>query len=373
MERRSRFSRRRALLLLGLALAAILLLVPRVRAEARFLLRAATEEARILLARQPLAELAASPDTPPARRERFALVLAARDFAAALGLEAKETYTTFSDVGSGNLLYLLTASRRDRLEEYRWWYPVVGSVPYKGFFVREEALAEQRRLEQAGYDTYLRTAGAFSTLGWFNDPLLSTALDGDRVDLVSTVIHEISHNTLWVPGSVRFNESYANFVGLKGAEVFFARRGDREAARLAAATWHDERRLGAFYARLARELEALYASGAAGSELEARRAGIFAHARSELSGELGRSLRVYPADRLARRKLNNASVIAERIYRTGLDDLEKVLTSRGGDLRAAVASIERSVRDAPRGRSPLEALAAAAVPPGRGAFATPPG
>lgn len=372
MERRSRFSKRRALALLGLALAAFLLLVPRVRAEARFLLRAATEEARILLARQPLAELAADPRTPPARRERFALVLASRDFAADLGLEAKETYTTFSDVGTGNLLYVLTASRRDRLEEYRWWYPVVGSVPYKGFFLREEALAEQRRLEQAGYDTYLRAAGAFSTLGWFNDPLLSTVVDSDRVDLVSTVIHEISHNTLWVPGSVRFNESYANFVGLKGAEVFFLRRGDHEAARLAAATWHDERRLGAFYARLARELEALYASGVAGSDLEARRAGIFARARSELSGGFGRSLKVYPGGRLARRKLNNATVIAERIYRTGLDDLERVLTARGGDLRAAVASIERSVRSAPKGRSPLEAVVAA-VSPGRENTVTPPG
>ena len=372
MEPRSRFSRRRALLLLGLALPA-LLLVPRVRSEARFLLRAAIEEARILRARQPLADLAASPATPPARRERFELVLAARGFAARdLGLDAKETYTTFSDVGRGNLLYVLTASRRERLEEHRWWYPVVGSVPYKGFFVKEEALAEQRRLERAGYDTWLRTAGAFSTLGWFNDPLLSTALDGDRVDLVSTVIHEISHNTLWVPGSVRFNESYASFVGLKGAEAFFARRGDPEAARIAAATWRDERRLGAFYARLARNLEALYASGAAGTELEARRAGLFARARKELSGDFGRRLEVYPADRLARRKLNNAGVIAERIYRTGLDDLERVLLSRGGDLRAAVAMIERSVRDAPPGHSPLEALAAA-LTPGREAAAAPPG
>jgi predicted aminopeptidase len=373
MERRSRFSRRRALLLLGLALLAVLLLVPRVRSEVRFLLRAASEEARILRARQPLAELAASPETPPARRERFELVLAARDFAAGdLGLDAKETYTTFSDVGRGNLLYVLTASRRDRLQDYRWWYPVVGSVPYKGFFLREEAVAEQRRLERAGYDTYLRTAGAFSTLGWFNDPLLSTVLDSDRTDLVSTVIHEISHNTLWVPGSVRFNESYANFVGLKGAEAFFARRGDPEAARIAAATWRDERRLGAFYARLARELEALYGSGATGAELEARRDGIFARARNELSGDFGRSLEVYPAKKLARRKLNNASVIAERIYRTGLDDLERVLLSQGGDLRAAVATIERSVRDAPPGRSPLEALAAA-VTPGREGAATPPG
>jgi predicted aminopeptidase len=372
MERRSRFSRRRILALLGLA-PAVLLCVPWVRSETRFLLRAAYEEARILQARQPLADLASDPRTPPVRRQRFELVLAARDFAARdLGLQAGETYTTFSDVGGGNLLYVLTASRRDRLEEYRWWYPVVGSVPYKGFFLREEALAEQERLERAGYDTYLRSAGAFSTLGWFNDPLLSTVLEGDRVDLVSTVIHEISHNTLWVPGSVRFNESYANFVGLKGAEAFFASQGDGEAARLAAATWRDERRLGGFYASLARELEALYASGVSGTELEARRAGIFARARGELSGGFGRSLEVYPAGKLARRKLNNASVIAERIYRTGLDDLERVLLSRRGDLRATVASIERSVRDAPRGRSPLEALAAA-VTPGRQAAATPPG
>lgn len=330
---------------LGLTLPALLLIAPAISSEARFLYRAAWEEGRILAARQPLAELAASPEVPPARRARFKLVLAARAFAAErLGLEAKETYTTFSDVGTGTLLHVLSASPKNRLEEYRWWYPVTGSVPYKGFFSRRAALAEKRRLELGGHDTYLRPAGAFSTLGWFNDPLLSTVLDGNRVDLVSTVIHEIAHNTLWVPGEAEFNESFANFVGLKGAEAFFASRGDREAARLAAATFRDEKRLGAFYAALARELEALYASGLSGPELAARRDEIFRRARKALRSQ---RLEVYSPEKLAKREMNNATVIAQRIYRTDLESFERALSAQNGDLRAAVAAVVRSVNSRP--------------------------
>lgn len=344
MERRSRFSRlfgRRAVILPALAIPAFLLIAPAISSEARFLYRAAWEEGKILAARRPLAELAASPETPRDRRASFELVLAARAFAAErLGLEAGETYTTFSDVGSGPLLHVLSASPKHRLEEHRWWYPVTGSVPYKGFFSRRAALAEKRRLELGGYDTWLRPAGAFSTLGWFNDPLLSTALSGDRVDLVSTVIHEIAHNTLWVAGEVRFNESFANFVGLHGAEAFFASRGDREGARLAAATWRDEKRLGAFYESLAQELEALYASGLSGPELEARREEVFGRARKTLQGQ---RLEVYSPEKLGKREMNNATVIAQRIYRTGLEDFDRTLAAQKGDLRTAVATIERSV------------------------------
>jgi predicted aminopeptidase len=354
------------------ALPAALLLIlalPLVSGEVRFVLRSGYEEAHILLARRPMVELIADPATPPGRRSQFALVLAARTFAAErLGLEARDTYTTFSDVGRGTtLLHVISASPKDRLAGYQWSYPIVGSVPYKGFFDKAAAEAEVRRLERQGYDTYLRPSGAFSTLGWFNDPLLSTALDDDPVELVVTVIHEIAHNTLWVPGDVRFNESYANFVGFRGAELFFASRGDREAARHCAALWRDEKRLGAFYTELADDLQRLYGSGLPRPEIERRREGIFARARARLAGALDRELEVYSGERLARTPINNARVIAKRIYLTGLDELDKLYTANRGDLRAGIRQIERSLKRNPS-RPPMEALAVMARSGGSGAL-----
>ena len=315
--------------------------------DVRYVARAAIAEGGILLRARPIANVLADSATDGATRGKLELVLAARDFAAdSLHLAARKTYTTYSRVAHDTLVFVLTASRSDRLEEHTWWFPVVGRVPYKGFFSLTQAQAEARRLEGEGLDTYLRTSDAFSTLGWFNDPLLSTIVKEDSVDLAATVIHEILHNTIWVPGHVPFNESLADFVGYHGAQAFFRARGDTVNAARAAARWADEIRLGAFYDTLATRLRALYAGGATGAALRERRDTLFAAARADLAGPMARALTTVDGRWLARQPLNNAVVIAAQIYRTHLDVFERLLAAHGGDLVPTIAAIKTAVAGA---------------------------
>jgi predicted aminopeptidase len=205
-------------------------------------------------------------------------------------------------------------------------------------------------------DTYLRVSSAFSTLGWFNDPLLSTIVREDSVDLAATVIHEILHNTVWVPGSVPFNESFADFVGYRGAEAFFRARNDARNAARAVARWEDEIRLQRFFDSLAVRLERVYALGLAGPALGQERRRIFEAAQAELAGPVGRTLQTIDPRWLARRPLNNAVVIAQRLYRTRLDVFEGLLAESHGDLVRTIADVRRRVAGA---GDPWAALGAA--------------
>jgi predicted aminopeptidase len=158
------------------------------------------------------------------------------------------------------------------------------------------------RIEKRGYDSYVRPSAAFSTLGWFNDPLLSTTLRLDSMDLANTVIHEVTHNTFYKAGQAVFNESFANFVGARGAAWFFRTRGDSALAAFADADWEDDKRMGAFWASLYRSLDSAYKAHPGDSaryERLAARDTVYAHGRAPHQRRRSK-LRTIAPERMAR-------------------------------------------------------------------------
>ena len=314
--------------------------------DVRYVTRAGLEEMSILQNREPIAELVADRTTDPAVRHALRLVLESRDYAASLGLEAKETYTSYSDVGRDTLLLVLQAAPKDCICPYTWKYPIVGRIPYKGFFDFAAARREADRFEARGYDVYLRPSAAFSTLGWFNDPLLSTALTRDSVELAATVFHEIAHNTLYVKSATPFNESFAQFVGYRSAESFFAERSDTANARQASDRLNDEMVLGEFYAALIARLDSLYATKPDSAALEAGRAAAAVWARAELLGPVGARLRSYRLGNLPERPINNARLIGATLYRTRLDLFDRWFERHGRDVRESVSGLKELMQGA---------------------------
>ena len=315
----------------------------------RYLVRAAWEEGKILAARTSIAALIADARTDRLTRDKLRLVLEARAFAVdSVGLEAAASFTTYSQLERDTLVLVLSAAPRDRLEQHTWWFPIVGRVPYKGFFDFGAAHDAARALEADGLDTHLRPASAFSTLGWFNDPLLSTTLRSDSLDLANTVIHELTHNTFYEPGQAAFNESFANFVGSRGAEWFFRSRGDTAAAVESAWRWEDEKLLGRFAERLYESLDSAFAAHPESREARlAARTVVYEGARRTLVDDVAPRLRTVRRASLARMRLNNAALLARRVYRMRLDLFDGVYLREGSDLRRAMRRIVTLAKSRP--------------------------
>jgi len=322
----------------------------------RYLVRAGWEEAKILARRKPITDLIADSTTSASLRAKLRVVLDARLFARdVLKLSTGDSFTTYSALDRDTLVLVLSGAYRDRLERYTWWFPVVGRVPYKGFFDFDEARREEDALKARGFDARLGPASAFSTLGWFNDPLLPTTLRADSLTVANTVIHELTHNSYYAPGGAVFNESFANFVGARGAERFYRSRGQVRAADEVAARWHDEKILGRFWGALYTRVDSAFTArpGDGPAQVAARivmRDSLYADARLQLVHELGPQLRTISIRAIERVRLDNAVLMSRRVYLTDLDVFDRVLVKQGGNLARAIVAIvtaAKSDRDEP--------------------------
>lgn len=316
----------------------------------RYLSRAAWEEAKILAARQPISRLVADSSLDAATRAKLRLVLAARAFARdSLGLAARESFTAYTRLERDTLVLLVQAAYRDRLQRYTWWFPIVGRVPYKGYFDPAAARREGARLAARGLDVELRPASAFSTLGFFNDPLLSTSLRADSIELANTVIHEITHNTIYLPGQAVFNESFANFVGARGAARLFRSRKDSMSTAATDARWSDTRLLAGFWAALYQSVDSAYAAHPddRAARLAAREA-VERRARRELVHAFGPRLRTVGPRTLERMRLGNAALLSRRVYTTELELFDAVYAREQYDLRRTIERVTALAGESPR-------------------------
>ena len=340
----------------ALAIAAVLFLV--LTETGRYLARAGWEEAKILWRRRSIEKLVLDPSVPFATRKKLQIVLDARDYAKrGLGLDVGKSFTTFSQLERDTLVLVLSAAYRDRLAHYRWWFPVVGRVPYKGYFDFGAAREQERDFARRGFDTYLRPASAFSTLGWFNDPLVSTTLRADTLSLANTVIHELTHNTFYAPGQTEFNESFANWVGARGSADFYRSRGFPIAVAEAEARWSDDKLLGRFWKRLHTDIDSAFKAHPGPEGLRQRlalRDSIYRAAREELVFRIGPQLRTVAPRYVERVRLDNAALLARRVYQTDLDLFDAVWAREGLDTRRAIARIIELAKS--EEKDPYEAL-----------------
>jgi len=252
----------------------------------------------------------------------------------------------------------VTACPPDSLETESWWFPVVGRVPYLGFFDLEDARAEKENLEAKGFDVNVRAVPAYSTLGWFADPVFSTFVQWPAYQAIDTIFHETTHATLWIPGSASLNEALADVVGEAGARKFLAERFGPDSPELAG--FDSSCAEGALFHKFALELNsallAVYALDLPRAEKLELKSAIFRSGRERIRALRDRFTSRYYRE-FDRLEWNNALIASIAVYREEEGKWRAVLDSKGGDVRALLAEAKAIAGES----DPKAALAAAAA------------
>jgi predicted aminopeptidase len=264
-----------------------------------------------------------------------------RDFAMRdLGLKQSKNYTKYVALDRAYLAAIVSACDPLSFNRHSWWFPIVGSVPYKGFFNAKDAGKEQERLRKKGLDVWVRPVDAFSTLGFFRDPLYSYMTDYPVHRLADLLIHELVHATIYVKGDGAFNESLAEFIGGEGARLYVERyygadSGEYRAIDAGAA---DNKTFIAFLQALTRQLETVYAGGAPDEEKLAQKARVIARAQEDFAARYDTLFEHDAYRSFATMPVNNAYLDLYRLYNDGGHDFETLYNDMGRDLPRFIAA-----------------------------------
>lgn len=332
--------RTRFLLPIALVLATALLLALLTGActAPSYYAQAVSGQVELMRQRESIDDLLADESTNSALAARLALARDVHEFAIGpLGLPDNGGYRHYVETGREAVTWIVAATPEFSLQPETWCFLFAGCVPYRGYFDRTEAEHFAARLGARDYDTIVGPTTAYSTLGWFDDPLLDTMFIRGDAEFAGTLFHEMAHQALYVKNDTAFNESFASFVEETGVRLWLESRDDA----MAYASWLGRRErvraVDTEFARRRAELETLYASGATEQDMRKRKQEILdglcttlAPAQEQRSGST-------PCE------INNASFALRQAYHGGLCAFEALYRDAEGDMGRFIAlATERS-------------------------------
>ncbi len=296
---------------------------------------------RILGQRQDIQALIQTPAIAEARKAQLQMVPELLQFAAEqLALPDNGSYRTFVALEQPFVAWNLFATPALALNGVRWCYPVAGCLEYRGYFSEAAALTEAGRLRASGHDVYVGGVAAYSTLGWFKDPVLSSMLRSDPLDFAALLFHELAHQRLWLSNDTDFNEAFAETVARIGVEKFAQSRGNVDLQRFLDQAQQDDR----FFSLVLghkQQLASVYASNLPDARKLVLKQQQFAALRADYealmtdAGDPGRFGHWLETD------LNNAKLLAVSAYRDLVPGLLQIYRHGSGDLQTFYASLRR--------------------------------
>jgi predicted aminopeptidase len=303
-------------------------------------------------ARTPIDRLLADPQTDPALAEALREVLAARRFAVdSLALPDNGSYTRYADLGREAVVWNVFASPRYSLRPRETCHPLVGCLAYEGYFDRDRAERRAAGLAAEGWDVMVSPVPAYSTLGWFDDPVLNTMMGWRRSQLIGTVFHELAHQRLFIADDTAFNESYASFVERAGLHAWQARQGSVDPED----TLLRERRQA--FIRLVMDarsaLAARYAEGGDDADLAADKRATFEQLRADYAALRDAQWNGWTGyDAWFSQALNNAHLLPFGLYDQWVPAFAALFAQQGNDwsafhaAAAALGALPASEREA---------------------------
>ncbi len=314
---------------------------------------------------RPIPELVADPGTDEGLKQRLLLVLAIRDFASSgLSLPDNESYRRYADLQRPAAVWALVATEEFSVSPRQWCYPFIGCAGYRGYFSREAAEKQAVALRGEDKDVAVEPVPAYSTLGWFEDPLPSTVIHWSEARLAGLIFHELAHQQLYVQDDTPFNEAFATTVERAGVERWLATRQDAGAERAWRRTEAVEGEFAALVLDGRNRLQALYARSLPPSEKRAAKQAEFQRLQTEYARRRAAWGNNPGLDRWFGRELNNAHLALIATYEQWVPALQELLRREEGDMQRfflACEELARLGREDREGR--LQALLEASRPP----------